>query len=47
MIRIYNLQKAGYPFQADDLEVEEWEDLAKVKSVYEVQQFCPFMKKRE
>ena len=31
MFRLHHLKLAGYPFKADDLSPEEWEDLGKVE----------------
>ncbi len=31
MLRILNLDRAGYPFEADDLTLEEWFDLGRFK----------------
>ena len=42
MIRIYNLQQGGFPFQKNDLTLEEWEDLGRVR-VKLNPAFCPFM----
>jgi len=47
IIRLYNLQKAGYPLYADDLTLEEWEDLGRVREALAPPFFCPFMKKKE
>lgn len=30
MLRVHALREAGYPLAADDLSVEEWEDLAEL-----------------
>ncbi len=32
LLRVLMLQEAGYPLQANDLELEEWEDLGRVKT---------------
>ncbi|MGD0020832.1 MAG: hypothetical protein ABSC54_00870 [Smithellaceae bacterium] len=33
MLRIRNLQAAGYPFGKNDLTAEEWEDLGKLNDI--------------
>jgi hypothetical protein len=43
MINLYQLQQAGYPFAADDLTLEEWTDLGRIRSALEQQQRCPLM----
>ncbi|GBC62485.1 hypothetical protein DENIS_3457 [Desulfonema ishimotonii] len=44
MIRAYNLQQAGFPFEKNDLTLEEWADLGQVRAALNPQQMtCPFM----
>lgn len=33
LLDIHRLQKAGYPFEKNDLRAEEWLDLAKIKDL--------------
>lgn len=42
MLRIYNMQNAGYPFDRNDLTVEEWLDLGVIKQMLNPA-ICPFM----
>lgn len=32
ILRLRRLQQAGYPFEANDLELEEWEDLGRANA---------------
>lgn len=36
---LYMLQKAGYPFEKDDLSIEEWMDIAVLKDEIEALKF--------
>jgi len=47
MLRVWRLQRAGFPMSANDLTLEEWEDLGRMKEVLTPPQFCPFMKPKE
>jgi hypothetical protein len=40
-MRVYNLQQGGYPFRKNDLSIEEWEDLGRMKMKLNPA-FCPF-----
>lgn len=33
MLHIRRLQQAGYPFPANDLDIEEWEDLGSINEL--------------
>ncbi|SDP78019.1 hypothetical protein [Desulforhopalus singaporensis] len=37
------LQKAGYPFEADDLSLDEWMDLGRIRELLESKPVCPLM----
>jgi len=48
MIGIRRMRNAGYPFKADDLTLEEWEDLAALEETLKALEkaktpYCPFM----
>jgi hypothetical protein len=38
------LQRGGYPFQADDLSIEEWIDLGQIKAALAPPSNCPMMR---
>jgi len=40
-MNIHTLQQAGYPLTADDLTLEEWFDLGRIRTALEPQQACP------
>jgi hypothetical protein len=42
-----DLQEAGYPLQADDLTLEEWLDLWRVKQVVKPSVMCPLMRNKK
>ena len=37
LIELYGLQRGGYPFAADDLTLDEWQDLGKIRQALEHQ----------
>ncbi len=43
MLDVYELQKAGYPYTANDLTLEEWKDLGKVKAILKPPLTCPLI----
>jgi len=43
MLNLYGLQQAGYPFEADDLTLEEWQDLGRIRTAMEPATGCPMM----
>jgi len=49
LIRLHNLQKAGYPFKANDIAYEEWLDLGRVNQVLAPRQAgsCPMTAPRQ
>lgn len=46
MLNLRTLQKAGYPFGANDLTLEEWSDLGQVKEALKPALTCPLLKKK-
>lgn len=42
-MNLIQLQKAGYPMAADDLTLEEWYDLGRVRVAIEPPLNCPLM----
>lgn len=43
LLDLYSLQRAGYPFRANDMEYQEWLDLGQIRQVLEDRQTtCPF-----
>jgi len=43
LLYISSLQRGGYPFQANDLTLEEWIDLGRVNESIKPQMSCPLM----
>lgn len=41
LTHLYALQMAGYPLQADDLTLEEWLDLGRVRQTLDPPTHCP------
>jgi hypothetical protein len=46
LLRLSALARGGYPFQANDLTLEEWADLSLVKDALQPQLNCPLMRKK-
>jgi hypothetical protein len=41
---LYNLQKSGYPFRANDISYQEWMDLGRVRQIFDARNIgCPMM----
>jgi hypothetical protein len=43
LLGLLELQKGGYPFVANDLTLEEWVDLGRVKMALKTNSTCPLM----
>lgn len=46
LLNLNTLQKAGYPFAANDLTLEEWSDLGLLKETLKPVLTCPLMRKK-
>ncbi|MCK9254089.1 MAG: hypothetical protein M0P55_15170 [Clostridiales bacterium] len=46
-MNLLQLQKAGYPLRADDLTLEEWYDLGRVRAALEQPAACPLMGRKQ
>jgi len=44
-MNLFTLQQAGYPLAADDLTLEEWFDLGRVRTALEPAAGCPIGRK--
>lgn len=47
LLYLRSLQIGGYPLAADDLSLEEWMDLGRLKQTLEPSPTCPMMKRSE
>lgn len=43
LYHIYLLQKGGYPLEKNDLTLEEWVDVGRIKDALEPKMSCPLM----
>lgn len=43
LLELYELQRGGYPFDKNDLTLEEWIDLGRIKEALKPRITCPLM----
>jgi hypothetical protein len=46
LLNMFELQRGGYPFEKNDLTLEEWIDLGRIKEALKPHQTCPLMTKK-
>ncbi len=46
LLNLHSLQQGGYPFAQDDLTLEEWGDLGRIKEVLNPPLLCPLLQQK-
>jgi hypothetical protein len=46
LLHLAELQRGGYPLAANDLSIEEWLDLGRIKEALKPNLTCPLMAKK-